>query len=64
MKELIRKLFAKPSHTELAQRELDDAQRDLLTAQACREHYQHTERMLFDRINRLKATLSTERTGV
>lgn len=47
----------------IAKQELESAKRDLLTAQAYREHYQHTERMLVERINRLSAMLKPEGGG-
>ena len=56
----IRNVFRPPCHMAIAKQELEEAKRDLLTAQAYREHYQHTERMLVERINRLSAMLKPE----
>ena len=52
---IIKELFRKPSASVIAQRELEDAQRDLLTAQSNREYYAHMENMLGERIKRLQA---------
>lgn len=56
----IKELFRKPSASVIAQRELEDARRDLLTAQSNREYYVHAENMLHERIKRLEAVRRAE----
>jgi hypothetical protein len=46
--------FTKPTASQLAADALHDAQRDLLTAEACAEHYYHTVLCLRERIERLE----------
>lgn len=48
-------LFRKPSDSVIAQRELEQARRDLLAAQNNRELYASYEAMLQERIKRLQA---------
>jgi hypothetical protein len=47
------RIFRPPSHLEVAAKQLDEAQRDLLTAQKNREYYAAMEVMLQGRISRL-----------
>lgn len=58
MKKQITKLFRTPTHIELAQRELVDAQRELLAAQTAAEYANAMISYNTDRILRLKATLN------
>lgn len=52
------RIFRPPSHLEVAAKQLDEAQRDLLTAQQNREYYAAMEGMLQARIARLASTLA------
>jgi hypothetical protein len=49
--------WRKPSALTLAVEQLEQAQRDRLTASASAEHYNHIESMLDERIIRLKLTV-------
>lgn len=53
----LRKLFVAPSATELAARELADAQRALLIAQTDLDHAKASVQFNYDRIVRLEAYL-------
>lgn len=53
--------FKLPSPKQVAQRDLENAQRQLLETQKQREYYAHMERMYQDRIMRLEAIMRTER---
>lgn len=55
---LLPRIFRPPSHLEVAAKQLDEAQRDLLTAQQNREYYAAMEGMLQARIARLAGTLA------
>lgn len=52
--------FRKPSATQLAQRELEDAQRQLLAAQSGFDYAKNMVRYHQDRVARLKALLTEE----
>ena len=52
------RIFRPPSHLEVAAKQLDEAQRDLLTAQQNREYYAAMEIMLQGRIGRLAAFIA------
>lgn len=54
--------FRTPSAQELAAKELENAQRDLLRTQNALEHYQAQEGMLIKRIARLRYKLEQEKT--
>jgi hypothetical protein len=58
MKKAILEFFRTPSHIELAQRELADAQRELLLAQTAAEYANAMITYNCDRIIRLKAALN------
>lgn len=47
-------MFGAPSPASLALQDLRDAQRDLLVAESCAEHYYHTVLCLRERIERLE----------
>ena len=49
--------FRKPSADELAQRELDDARRDLLEMQRKRDYYQKMSEFCMIRIDRVRQQL-------
>ena len=49
------RLFREPTASELQASQLAHAERDLLTHAAAREYHSHLERMLKERINRLRA---------
>lgn len=51
-------IFKQPSHYELAQRELDDARRRLLDAEAGKDYAMAMEAYHQARINRLESVLS------
>lgn len=51
------KHFRKPSADELAQRELDDARRDLLEMQRKRDYYQKMSEFCLLRIDRVRQQL-------
>lgn len=51
------KHFRKPSADELAQRELDDARRDLLEMQRKRDYYQKMSEFCLVRIDRVRQQL-------
>lgn len=53
-------LFKKPSPAQIAQSTLEEAQRALLEMSSHREYYAAMERMLMDRIERLKFELRRE----
>lgn len=53
-------LFRKQNHMRIARESLQTAQIELLQAQHCREHYQHTEDMLHERIGRLKNYIDSD----
>lgn len=55
---LLPRIFRPPSHLEVAAKQLDEAQRDLLVAQQNREYYAAMEGMLQARISRLATTLA------
>lgn len=52
--------FRRPSAITLAQRELEDAQRQLLTAQSASEYAARMVQYHQDRVGRLKRILATE----
>ena len=54
---MIKRLFTKPSADELAQRELDDARRDLLEMQRKRDYYQKMSEFCMIRIDRVRQQL-------
>lgn len=58
MLRLIAQTLRKPSAEELAQREADEAQRQLLDAQSKAEYYNHIVRYHRERIQRLRAQLA------
>jgi len=59
IKDTLLRWFISPTPLEHAQRDLQDAQHDLLTASACAEHYEATELMLKARIERLREAIKT-----
>ena len=59
MKDII-ELFRKPSAQTLAQRELEEAQRQLLEAQSAAEYATNLSRYHAERIRRLKSYIQTE----
>jgi hypothetical protein len=52
------RIFRPPSYIEVAAKQLDEAQRDLLTAQKNREFYSAMESMLQSRVGRLASFLA------
>ena len=54
---MIKRLFVKPTAEELAQRELDDAKRDLLEMQRKRDYYQKMSEFCLTRIGALNKQL-------